>query len=86
MDFDNWMILFLALFSLIELIYICYFWTRHKRLLNDLKRAIKHMDWMADRLNAIKQKAARVVKENVELHKRLKSLEHGPSDGLNIKE
>lgn len=86
MDFDNWMILFLALFSLIELIYICYFWTRHKRLLNDLKRAIKHMDWMADRVNELKQKAARVAEENIELHERLKLLEYGTSDDLNIKE
>lgn len=86
MDFDNWLIMFLALFALIELIYICYFWTRHKRLLNDLKRAIKDIDWMADRINEIKHKAAMVVKENIELHKRLKSLERGPSDNLDIKE
>lgn len=86
MNYDDWLIMFLALFSLIELIYICYFWTRHKRLLNDLKRAVKHINWMADRLNEIKQKAARVIKENIELHEKLRTLENETSDDLNIKE
>ena len=86
MDFDNLMILFLALFSLIELIYICYFWTRHKRLLNDLIRSENDINILADRVNELKRKAARVAEENIELHERLKSLEHGPSDNLDIKE
>lgn len=86
MDFDNWLIMFLALFALIELIYICYFWTRHRRLLNDLIRSENDNNILANWINELKHKAARVVKENIELHKRLKSLERGPSDNLNIKE
>lgn len=86
MDFDDWLIMFLALFGLIELMYICYFWTRHRRLLNDLIRSENDINILADRINELKRKAARVAEENIELHERLKLLEHGTSDDLNIKE
>lgn len=86
MDFDNWLIMFLALFGLIELMYICYFWTRHKRLLNDLIRSENDINILADRVNELKRKAARVAEENIELHERLKLLEYGTGDDLNIKE
>lgn len=86
MDFDNWLITFLTFLALIELIYICYFWTRHRRLLNDLIRSENDINILADRINELKQKAARVAEENIELHERLKLLEYGTSDDLNIKE
>lgn len=86
MDFDNWLIMFLALLGLIELMYICYFWTRHKRLLNDLIRSENDINILADRVNELKRKAARVAEENIELHERLKLLEYGTGDDLNIKE
>lgn len=86
MDFENWLIMFLALFALIALIYICYFWTRHRRLLNDLIRSENDNHILADRINELKKKAARVAEENIELHERLKLLEYGTSDDLNIKE
>lgn len=86
MDFDNWLIMFLALFALIELIYICYFWTRHRRLLNDLIRSENDNNILANWINELKHKAARVAKENIELHERLKQLECGTRNDLNIKE
>lgn len=86
MDFENWLIMFLALFALIELIYICYFWTRHRRLLNDLIRSENDNNILANWINELKRKAARVAEENIELHERLKLLEYGTSDDLNIKE
>lgn len=86
MDFDNWLIMFLALFALIELVYICYFWTRHRRLLNDLIRSENDNNILANWINELKRKAARVAEENIELHERLKLLEYGTSDDLNIKE